>query len=245
MFSLVSVPFHCAPARRPAMSVDPLSQLLSDLDIYAQQVQRPLRLRRPAQHVAPFQPRFAVRETETAYELYARLPGVERDNLEIDLTEEQTLVVRGRVEHTPAESKPEPAAAAAAAPAVEAPEPQSPTKHYQATVEDGADDNEDDDYVSVSAPASSTSVPTPTQTPKSEPATPATPAPAKQPAPAQQQQQSESQPRERVFIGEFARTFTFPGRVDADGLSAGFNNGVLKVTVPKEKEHQVRRIVVN
>ncbi|KAK0721846.1 HSP20-like chaperone [Lasiosphaeria miniovina] len=205
------------------MSVDPLSQLLSDLDIYAQQVQRPLRIRRPVQHVAPFQPRFAVRETETAYELYARLPGVERDNLQVDLTEEQTLVIRGRVEHTPAESKPEPAAAGA--PAVEAPEPQSPTKHYQATVEDGADDDEDDDY--------------------SEIATPATPTQAQQPAPAQQQQRSESKPRERVFIGEFARTFTFPGRVDADGLSAGFNNGVLKVTVPKEKEHQVRRIIVN
>lgn len=46
-------------------------------------------------------------------------------------------------------------------------------------------------------------------------------------------------------IGEFARTFSFPSRVDQDAVSAKLNNGVLSLTVPKAKKLEARRIAIN
>lgn len=45
--------------------------------------------------------------------------------------------------------------------------------------------------------------------------------------------------------GEFVRSFSMPNRVDADGVKASFDNGVLTVTVPKSAESKPRRITVN
>ncbi len=47
-----------------------------------------------------FSPRFDVRETETAYELYGELPGIKKDEISIDFTEAQTLVISGNVQRT-------------------------------------------------------------------------------------------------------------------------------------------------
>ena len=46
-------------------------------------------------------------------------------------------------------------------------------------------------------------------------------------------------------VGEFARTFSFPSRVDQDAVSASLNNGVLSLSVPKAKKHETRRITIN
>jgi HSP20 family molecular chaperone IbpA len=46
-------------------------------------------------------------------------------------------------------------------------------------------------------------------------------------------------------IGEFARTFSFPSRVDQDAVSANLNNGVLSLVIPKAKKHEARRIAIN
>jgi HSP20 family molecular chaperone IbpA len=46
-------------------------------------------------------------------------------------------------------------------------------------------------------------------------------------------------------IGEFARTFNFPTRIDQDAVMASFNNGILNITAPKAKKHESRRIAVN
>ncbi|OAQ97247.1 hypothetical protein LLEC1_07063 [Akanthomyces lecanii] len=46
-------------------------------------------------------------------------------------------------------------------------------------------------------------------------------------------------------VGEFSRTFNFPSAVDADGISAGFKDGILSVSVPKAKKPQPRRIAIN
>ncbi|PAL64863.1 heat-shock protein, partial [Acinetobacter baumannii] len=50
--------------------------------------------------------------------------------------------------------------------------------------------------------------------------------------------------RERKF-GEFSRSFSFPSPVDQDGISAGFKDGILSVSVPKAKKPQPRRIAIN
>ena len=46
-------------------------------------------------------------------------------------------------------------------------------------------------------------------------------------------------------VGEFSRTFNFPSAVEPDGISAGFKDGILSVSVPKAKKPQPRRIAIN
>lgn len=45
-------------------------------------------------------------------------------------------------------------------------------------------------------------------------------------------------------IGEFQRTFTFPGRVDQDAVRASLKNGILSVIVPKEAAPKTKKIRV-
>lgn len=48
---------------------------------------------------------------------------------------------------------------------------------------------------------------------------------------------------ERSF-GHFSRSLTLPEHVDADAITAGFENGVLEVRVPKPEERKPRRIQI-
>jgi HSP20 family protein len=48
---------------------------------------------------------------------------------------------------------------------------------------------------------------------------------------------------ERSF-GRFSRSLTLPDGVDADAISAAFENGVLEVRIPKPEERQPRRIEI-
>lgn len=47
-------------------------------------------------------------------------------------------------------------------------------------------------------------------------------------------------------VGEFHRTFTFPGKVDRDAVKANLKNGILTVLVPKQlkKEAESRKITI-
>ncbi len=45
--------------------------------------------------------------------------------------------------------------------------------------------------------------------------------------------------------GSFTRSFTLPQTVSAEGASAEYNNGVLRVTLPKREETKARRIQVS
>ena len=45
--------------------------------------------------------------------------------------------------------------------------------------------------------------------------------------------------------GAFTRSFTLPQTVSAEGATAEYNNGVLRVTLPKREETKARRIQVN
>ena len=45
--------------------------------------------------------------------------------------------------------------------------------------------------------------------------------------------------------GAFTRSFTLPQTVSAEGASAEYNNGVLRVTLPKREETKARRIQVS
>ena len=48
---------------------------------------------------------------------------------------------------------------------------------------------------------------------------------------------------ERQF-GQFSRSISLPEGVDADGIEAGFANGVLEVKIPKPEQRKPRRITV-
>ncbi|RFU28965.1 hypothetical protein B7463_g7364, partial [Scytalidium lignicola] len=46
-------------------------------------------------------------------------------------------------------------------------------------------------------------------------------------------------------VGEFARCFSFPSRVDHDAVTASMKNGILSIIVPKAKKHETRKIVIS
>jgi HSP20 family molecular chaperone IbpA len=46
-----------------------------------------------------FNPRFDVKETADAYELHGELPGIERKNINIEWSDENTLTISGHTEH--------------------------------------------------------------------------------------------------------------------------------------------------
>ncbi|MCW3066615.1 MAG: Hsp20/alpha crystallin family protein [Solirubrobacterales bacterium] len=49
---------------------------------------------------------------------------------------------------------------------------------------------------------------------------------------------------ERAF-GSFSRSLTLPEGIDAEGVSASFENGVLEVRVPKPEERKPRRVAIS
>lgn len=227
----------CAPTSDASFA--PLFRLLDDFDNYSREVQstkggRQTRPRQSRPRLPAFNPRFDVRETETAYELLGELPGIERENVNIEFTEPQTITIRGRIErsygpetnNTTASADKETAAEAAQAAAAAAARRNS----HQPTVEDDPEEQQN------------TPALTPATTPKTDVATPATQGQEVAKAPTR------DEPRYWLWeraVGDFSRSFTFPTRVDHDGVSASLNNGILTVTVPKAKQPATRRIAIN
>jgi len=78
-----------------------LFRLLDDFDTYSRETQNGheggRHRRQPAR---TFSPKFDVRETNDTYELHGELPGIARENVSIEFTDAQTIVIRGRVERT-------------------------------------------------------------------------------------------------------------------------------------------------
>jgi len=59
-----------------------------------------------------------------------------------------------------------------------------------------------------------------------------------------------NKPQEKFWVlersvGEFARSFSFPARVDQDAVKASMDNGILSIIVPKAKRHETRKIGIN
>ncbi|KAL3453210.1 HSP20-like chaperone [Aspergillus insuetus] len=76
-----------------ASDFSPLFRLLDDYDNHRS-------TRGQGQHtsVRSFAPRFDVRETQDAYHLDGELPGIAQKDIDIEFTDPQTLVVKGRSE---------------------------------------------------------------------------------------------------------------------------------------------------
>lgn len=78
----------------------PLFRLLDDYDVHRSERHQPA--------LSSFSPRFDVRESSDSYHLDGELPGIAQKDINIEFTDPQTLIVKGRTEreyHT--EPKPE------------------------------------------------------------------------------------------------------------------------------------------
>jgi len=65
-----------------------------------------------------------------------------------------------------------------------------------------------------------------------------------------EQAQQPKEPEARFWVsersvGEFARTFSFPARIDQDAVTASMKNGILSIVVPKAKKAESRKITIS
>ncbi|OBT78144.1 hypothetical protein VF21_02710 [Pseudogymnoascus sp. 05NY08] len=163
-----------------------------------------------------FVPKFDVKELPNHFELHGELAGINQRDVTIEFTDPQTLSIRGRSERSYTAGTP-PAAieAEAATPTVSEDGATTPKSDHQPTVED-----EDAPATTVAAPEA-----------------------------VQPEKPQKKEPEERLWIsersiGSFARSFTFPGRIDQDGVTASMKDGILSVVVPKTKKHESRKIEI-
>jgi HSP20 family molecular chaperone IbpA len=200
-----------------------------------------------------------VKENKDSYELQGELPGIEQSNLEVAFVDQNTLQIKGRTERHREEgtrpgaqqqqqvaSQPEQAPAVEAAPAEDATAKaaESDTSSFhKATVEDdfetvnASDATSDEATMSGGNPEA-----TPAETPKQEVAAPA---PAQQEvAPAKSEQPRSHYWVSERSVGQFARTFRFPSRVDQENVKASLKDGILSIVVPKAAAPENRRIEI-
>ena len=62
---------------------------------------------------------------------------------------------------------------------------------------------------------------------------------------AEHEEKSEGFYRVERTFGRFSRSLTIPDGVDAEEITAEFNDGVLEVRIPKPAERQPRRVQIN
>lgn len=211
-----------------AASFTPLFRLLDDYDTYSRQTGKsspasttaaPTR-RQQQQQVPQWQPKFDVREVESAYELFGELPGVNKEAVYIEFSDPQTLLIRGRSERTyTAGTSPTQSTKNVTDKAEEA--TSSRRNSYKATVEDEASERESGYEVVTTSEDNKK---------KSE---------EKKPVDKAKYWLTERS------IGEFSRSFHFPTLVDHEAVSASFRNGILSIVVPKAKKHEAHRIQIN
>lgn len=186
-----------------------------------------------------YQPRFDVREVESAYELRGELPGVESKDLEVEFTDPQTLIIRGHTEREFTFQQTQPQTEQTTTKAVDNSDAQSThsTSSFQkASVEDEFEQVD----ATPATPLSSTNG-EPTQVEQTAETTSTTN--------AQPEIQTNSQEHSQYWIsersiGNFQRTFTFTSRVDTDNVKASLKNGILSLIVPKAATPEVRRVQI-
>ena len=198
-------------------SFHPLFRFLDDFDSYSQgSTTNNHNHRRGGNIMKSFTPKFDVKEIKDGYQLHGELPGVDQKDVEIEFTDSQTVVIRGRTERTFTSGTP-PAGFVEGTKTAGAISDKAQSDHH-ATVED------EEDKTNTTTPAENT------QVAKKE---------EKSAEPQEKYWVSERS------VGEFSRSFTFPVRVDSDNVQASMKNGILSILVPKAKKDEARKITIN
>lgn len=149
-------------------------------------------------------PKFDLHETPNTYVLHGEFPGIEKKDIHIEFTDEQTMSIRGRSERVQTHSSEDDEAA---------------NKDASKEKDSGAQESNGKEVAHQDK--------------------------SKQQVSANKEQRPHLKywVSERSF-GEFARSFTFPSRVDPSGVVAKLDNGVLNLVVPKAAKPQGRKITV-
>ncbi|KAH7125633.1 hypothetical protein B0J11DRAFT_528917 [Dendryphion nanum] len=238
-----------------------VDELLTELDREARRAQHIQRQQRKR----AFRARFEVQENNEGYEVQGDIHGFEQQNIQIEVTDENTLRVAGNTEwkSEQASTSPEPERHDEATKDIEMDgatlaEPEATTtefadvtdaeiihsdtssqKSYQATVED--------DFEDLGAETSST-ISSTTEAETKQPKEPKGKEKAVETS-LQQQPQPEipattTETEQEQPHASFERTFRFPERIDAATVKASFNNGILSIQVPRAPKHQIRQIAI-
>jgi HSP20 family molecular chaperone IbpA len=196
-----------------ASSFTPLFRFLNEFDDYSRQTNGGSR----RSNLPVWQPKFDIRETADAYELHGELPGVSKNDVNIEFTEPQVMTIRGKSERVYTAGTPPAGHLEDSAKQGTITQGEEQKSAHKATVED---ENQAETHV--------------------------------QGGPVQATQPEQKQPVDKAkywvserSIGEFVRSFNFPTRVDQDGVTANFKDGILNISVPKAKKHESRHITVN
>lgn len=146
-----------------------------------------------------FSPNFDIHETEAAYILEGELPGLsDKSNVNIEFTDDNTLIVRGKIEKSVTRSSPEPESK---------PTEEKSTRNAGSQVAKRTDDSQK----AVGKPGD-----------------------------VYRYWVSER------TVGEFQRSFSFPGAVNIEEVKASLEHGLLRIVVPKQKEvSKGRRIEIS
>ncbi|KAK8228119.1 HSP20-like chaperone [Phyllosticta capitalensis] len=168
------------------------------------------------QSIRTFAPKFDVKETKEAYELHGELPGIAQEDINIEWSDGNTLTISGRTEHR-SERGERPQGFIEER---EASESQHKKDYHKPTVEDEGSASKDN---------ANTSTEVATTNNNQEIGKPS--------------DEAKYWVTERS-VGEFHRSFSFPGRVDQDNVKASLKDGVLSITVPKAKAPTARKIAI-
>ena len=190
------------------------------------------------QTVRSFQPRFDMKENKDSYELHGELPGIAQKDINIEFTDATTLSIRGRTETVREEGR-----RPTALPESQAGQQQkkladaetestsSSNNYHKASVED-----------EETATTSSTTDATPVDTPAEPPTASVAPSQSQEVAKNEQQSEGPSYWLSERSVGSFARSFSFPQRVDQEAVKASLKDGILSIVVPKAQAPANRRI---
>ncbi|KAH7417221.1 HSP20-like chaperone [Cadophora sp. MPI-SDFR-AT-0126] len=199
-------------------SFHPLFRLLDDFEQHSRNTGTGTDGHHSRSVMKSFTPKFDVKELADAYELHGELPGIEQKDVEIEFTDAQTISVRGRTERSYTSGTPPSGfiEGSGSQAAIEGSEHSNKSAAHKATVEDeeGATNNNTE----VATTNNNKDV-------------------------AKEEPKAKYWVSERS-VGEFSRSFTFPVRVDQEGVKASMKNGVLSITVPKAKKPESRKIAI-
>jgi len=165
--------------------------------------------------VTSFAPRFDIRETEDAYHLEGELPGLTQQDIEIEFSDPQTLLIKGHTERTYSSGTPPTEVQSAADSTTTSTSSSAETSGEQpAVATENNNTTTDSSRTDVLEQAEQTAVDSP---------------------------HGRYWVTERSY-GEFSRTFSFPSRIDQDAVKANLKNGLLSIVVPKAAAPAAKRI---
>ncbi|KAL8843553.1 MAG: hypothetical protein Q9170_000057 [Blastenia crenularia] len=186
------------------------------------------------QQIRPFAPRFDIQEVPTAYELHGELPGIKQEDIDIEFVDANTLVIKGKTTRESTRSndidvKGKGIEGTSTPKAIATDDiSETSSSYHKATVED--------EYVDAGAEREG-SASTATENAPTSASTQLAATPTKEQQPGHKYWVSERS------VGEFQRTFSFPGKVDQEAVKASLKNGILSIIVPKAAK-QERKIAI-